>query len=93
MSPTVPSSNRRRSRYSPIGFQLFLVQGGPFTDETEAARWERASKDGAVKADRRLVARVLDVEVRHRVLGLVPVHPDQDPVEVTDLRHQRDVSQ
>ena len=46
-----------------------------------------------IKCDRREPSGVFGVEMRAMVIGLLPVHVDDDPEERTDTRHETIVAQ
>jgi hypothetical protein len=78
-----------RASEGPILEQLRLVRLSPFGDETLGGRRERAGYDRkGLDIDGCLVLAVAGVEVwAPKVVNLVVVHLDGDPVEKTDSRH------
>jgi hypothetical protein len=71
----------------PVGHDLVPPEPCPFPDELQGAGIEAASKHLSVHRDRGTPPGMVGVEVGYRVIALVPVHVDHDPVERADTRH------
>src|ERR1022692_1770624 len=81
------------ARAIPVIAQLGLMRPRPLDYEPPAARRQPAGDDRhALDVDRGLVLSVGGVEVRaSSVVCLVEIHPDHQPVEGANSRHQRHI--
>src|SRR5919109_4181141 len=84
-----PAESLMIARALPVLAELVLMVTGPLDDEPQGSRRQLAGEDGErVDVKRCLVVAVGRMEVRPAtVMGLVVVHPYDDPVERADPWH------
>ncbi len=75
----------------PVGGKLLLVLGGPFHNQAQLSRRQRAAKHRqGLDAEGGLGIPICSMEVRWAMLA--PAHADDDPIEDADPRHAREDS-
>ena len=76
----------------PVCLDLILAKLGPLSNELQCAGLKMPGENFAIDRYRSAPSRVIGMKVRYRVILLIPVHVDHDPVERADTRHVLTVS-
>ena len=71
----------------PVCQQLVSMEACPLPNETESSWLKAAGQDDAINRNGGPVAGVMRMEMRYRMVGLVPIHVYSDAVEGANTRH------
>src|SRR5580698_6068263 len=71
----------------PVRQDLIMPEARPLLHKPQGPAFKTAGEHLPIHRDGGAAPCVVGVEVSHRMVALVPVHVDHDPVEGTDTRH------